>query len=436
MNALISTVINHAIRLKKSEPSTLSGVVLIVATGIGAGMFSLPVVMAGAWYAWGVIALILTGIIMLFTGLMIVEVNTHFDKHASFDTFSKTLLGRKWSIAVGISIAFVLYIVTYAYLSGTSAILGKTLNEFVLIKFNMGPVADKNIQIFCVFLVTFVIGFITSCSSQLVGRIATILLFGKFVAFFMTFYGLVAHIELNKLFDTVGEAPEIHSYLPYVFIMLPYCIVSYVYHSTIPSLSKHFNGNSKKVAKSVTYSAIFMVFFYIFWITVIMGNISRDNFGPIIEAGGQINVFVSTLSNIISSRYMDLILIFFGNFAFAASLLAATLGLFDYIADLAKFDNSFKGRFKTSCLTYIPPAILCAFYPNGFLYAIGSASFFITFWSIILPPLLVKSSRKSMPAPLYRSPISGIGLNVIIFIGLVVYFFMILEICNVLPTYA
>ena len=34
---------------------------------------------------------------------------------------------------------------------------------------------------------------------------------------------------------------------------------------------------------------------------------------------------------------MDLILTFFGNFAVASSLLAATLGLFDYIADLLNF---------------------------------------------------------------------------------------------------
>lgn len=436
MNALINTLKNYyTTHLKKSEPSILSGVVLIVATGIGAGMFSLPVIMAGAWYTWSAITLVITGIVMLLTGLMMIEVNTHFENNASFDTFSKTLLGNKWSIAVGISVAFVLYIITYAYLSGTSSILAKTLNELFISKFFGTTVESKKLQIICIIIVTFLVGFITSCSSNWVGRITIVLLFGKFIAFFMTFYGLVPHIELGKLFDTAGIGRENNTYFSYIFIIFPYCIVSYVYQSSVPSLVKHFNGNSTKVAKSVIYSVAFMIAFYVFWITVIMGNISRDDFGPIIEAGGQIDIFVSTLSNIIASQYMDIILIFFGNFAFAASLLAATLGLFDYIADLAKFDNSFKGRLKTSCLTYLPPAIVCAFYPTGFLHAIGAAGFFITFWSIILPPLLVKSARRSLPYPSYRAPINAIGLNAIIAIGLLVYIFMVLEFFGVLPTY-
>lgn len=435
MNALINTVKNYTLRLRTGEPSVLSGVVLIVATGIGAGMFSLPIIMAGSWYMWGAITLILTGIVMLLTGLMMIEVNTHFSSNASFDTFSKTLLGKGWSVIVGISVAFVLYLITYAYLSGTSSALAKTLDDTVIgSMFNHSVPLDK-LQVVCVLFVTLSIGFIASCSAKLVGRITTILLFGKFIAFFLTFYGLVPYIELSKLFDTAGLTQEGNSYFRYVFIIFPFCIVSYVYHSTIPSLSKLFNGESSKVVRSVIYSAIFMILFYIFWITVIMGNIARDDFSSIIQASGDIKVFATALSDVISSPYMDVILAFFTNFAFAASLLAATLGLFDYIADVGKFDNSFKGRLKTSCLTYLLPALFCVFYPNGFMSAIQAAGFFITFWSIILPPMLVKSARKMYPESTYRAPIGPRGLNIVLGIGFLVYFFMFLDIFHLLPVY-
>lgn len=43
----------------QTSPSLLGGVVIIGGTIIGAGMFSLPVVMSGAWFFWSMAALIL-----------------------------------------------------------------------------------------------------------------------------------------------------------------------------------------------------------------------------------------------------------------------------------------------------------------------------------------------------------------------------------------
>ena len=44
----------------QTSPSLLGGVVIIGGTIIGAGMFSLPVVMSGAWFFWSMAALIFT----------------------------------------------------------------------------------------------------------------------------------------------------------------------------------------------------------------------------------------------------------------------------------------------------------------------------------------------------------------------------------------
>ena len=38
----------------QTSPSLLGGVVIIGGTIIGAGMFSLPVVMSGAWFFWSI----------------------------------------------------------------------------------------------------------------------------------------------------------------------------------------------------------------------------------------------------------------------------------------------------------------------------------------------------------------------------------------------
>ena len=75
----------------QTSPSLLGGVVIIGGTIIGAGMFSLPVVMSGAWFFWSMAALIFTWFCMLHSGLMILEANLNYRIGSSFDTITKDL---------------------------------------------------------------------------------------------------------------------------------------------------------------------------------------------------------------------------------------------------------------------------------------------------------------------------------------------------------
>ena len=65
------------------QRSVLGGAMIIGGTIIGAGMFSLPVVMSGAWFFWSVAALIFTWFCMLHSGLMILEANLNYHIGAS-----------------------------------------------------------------------------------------------------------------------------------------------------------------------------------------------------------------------------------------------------------------------------------------------------------------------------------------------------------------
>ncbi|MGQ7145192.1 aromatic amino acid transport family protein, partial [Escherichia sp. SS-MK2] len=82
----------------QTSPSLLGGVVIIGGTIIGAGMFSLPVVMSGAWFFWSMAALIFTWFCMLHSGLMILEANLNYRIGSSFDTITKDLLGKGWNV--------------------------------------------------------------------------------------------------------------------------------------------------------------------------------------------------------------------------------------------------------------------------------------------------------------------------------------------------
>ncbi|CAM7306114.1 Amino acid permease [Phytobacter diazotrophicus] len=417
--------------LSLSEPirdaGLTNGAMLVIATVVGGGMFSLPIAMAGVWFPGATLILIAISLMMLMTGLMLVEVNLHFDVGASFNTFTLELLGKRWNFVVGLAFGFVLYILTYAYISGSSAVLSNTIAKY------SGMHLPSPVSII---LVSMIVSLIAWYSSLLVGRITTVLIFGKFIAFFATFSGMIGTINVDNLFDTASVALPQTRYLPYVLMTLPFCIISFGFHGNVPSLVKLYGKeNIHHIKNSIIVGTLFALILYIFWLAVTMGNISRADFSPIIAKGGNIDVFVEAIGGIFTSRYMELILTFFGNFAVASSLLAATLGLFDYIADLFHFANNGIGRCKTAIVTYLPPAAVCLFFPNGFVHAIGYAGLAFTIWSVILPPFLVKSARQRFATAAYRAPCNNAVLNTVIVCGGIVYLTVILEVFGLLPVF-
>lgn len=58
--------------------------------------------------------------------------NLNYRIGSSFDTITKDLLGKGWNLVNGVSIAFVLYILTYAYISASGSILHHTFSELSL----------------------------------------------------------------------------------------------------------------------------------------------------------------------------------------------------------------------------------------------------------------------------------------------------------------
>ncbi|EQC01612.1 tryptophan permease [Photorhabdus temperata subsp. temperata M1021] len=158
---------------------------IIGGTIIGAGMFSLPVVMSGAWFYWSIAALVFTWFCMLHSGLMILEANLNYRIGSSFGTITKDLLGNGWNIINGITIAFVLYILTYAYISASGSIIQHVMQEMSI---------DFSPQL-AGFLFAFTVAFIVWLSTKAVSRITSIILGAKILTFFMTFGGLIYNVE-------------------------------------------------------------------------------------------------------------------------------------------------------------------------------------------------------------------------------------------------
>lgn len=373
--------------LADKPPSLAAGITIVAGTAVGAGMFSLPVVSAGMWFSWSILLLAFTWFFMYHSSLMIMEVNLNYEPGASFDTFVRDTLGPRWNLLNSLTLTFVLYILTYAYVSGGGSIVSHTLSSVTGIHLP-GKLAGL---IFAVGLAAFV-----WFSTALVGRMTTILVGGMIITFALTASGLTARVQLPILLD---NRPE---YALFTLAAIPYFLTSFGYHGNVPSLIKYYGRDPRRVRLCLLYGSLISLLVYSAWHVVTLGNISRPDFKPIIAAGGNIGDLVGALAGVADEENLTSLLSAFANMAVVSSFLGVTLGLFDFIADKFKFDDSRGGRFKTALLTFVPPTLGGLIFPNGFLYAIALAGLCACMWGAIIPALAVKASRKKYGNPHYR----------------------------------
>lgn len=394
---------------QKKIPSLLGGAMIIAGTAIGAGMLANPTSTAGIWFVGSVIILFYTWFCMTTSGLMLLEANLHYPTGASFDTIVTDLLGKRWNILNGLSVAFVLYILTYAYITSGGSITENAINSLqgeIQISRSTGSL------LFCL-----VLGLFVWLSTKAVDRISTILIGGMVLAFFLSTTGLLSSVNINTLLDNQNENTPAH--LPYLLTALPVCLVSFGFHGNVPSLVKYYNREGRRVMQSIFIGTLLALFIYILWQMAVQGNLPRDKFAPVIAKGGDVAALLEALSAYIPVRYIGIALNFFAYMAIASSFLGVTLGLFDYIADLLKQPDTPWGRAKTALLTFLPPLLLSLQFPYGFVIAIGYAGLAATLWAAIVPALLVKASRKKFPESSYKV-YGGKGMiYFIIFFGLI-----------------
>ena len=364
-------------------PTLFGGSMIIAGTVIGAGMLANPTATSGVWYAGSLLVLVYTWFSMLVSGLMILEVNTHYPHGANLDTMAKDLLGRAWSTANGLSVAFVLYLLTYAYIFVGGNMSAQALGAVSGLEV---PLAAGQLAFFALF---------AACvwwSARWVDRFSTVLVGGMVIAFFWAAGGLAVSVKLPVLLDSA--APPDTRYWIYLGTALPVCLASFGFHGNVSSLLKYFRGDAPKVAKALKTGTLIALAVYIVWQTVVQGNLPRNQFGPVIRAEDNAAALIDTLAQFVPQSSLNSIIAFFSYTAIASSFLGVTLGLFDYLADLLGFDNSRAGRTKTAAVTFLPPLVCCLLFPTGFVTAIGYVGLAAAVWAAIVPALMLAAARK------------------------------------------
>lgn len=407
-----------------SKHSSFWGIMVIAGTVIGGGMFALPVDLAGAWFFWGAFILIISWFSMLHSGLLLLEANLNYPVGSSFNTITKDLIGNKWNVISGATVAFVLYILTYAYISANGAIISETISMH-----SDSQINPRIIGVCTALFVAAVLWF----SSLAASRITSLFLGIKILAFVIVFGSLFFQVDYSILSGVSEVNEESRSFFPYIFMAIPVCLASFGFHGNIPSLIICYGKKKDKLIKSVVLGSFLALVIYLFWLYCTMGNIPRESFKGIIASGGNVDALVGSFLGTNQSGFIEFCLLVFSNLAVASSFFGVTLGLFDFLADLFKFDNSHFGRFKTVMLTFLPPTLLYLLFPNGFIYGIGGAGLCATIWAVIIPAVLALKSRKKFPNQIFTVWGGRIIPAVVILFGIVVIFCWFGNVLNILP---
>lgn len=379
---------------------------IIAGTVIGAGMLANPTSTAGIWFFGSILVFIYTWFCMTTSGLMILEANLHYPTGAHLDTIVTDLLGRGWNAFNGLSVAFVLYILTYAYITS-----GGSITESFLDQLGWEVSRTSGSLLFCVVLAACV-----GISTKAVDRFSIVLIVGMIVAFFLSTTSLLSSVKTEILFNQVAQGEQ--HYFPYLLSALPVCLVSFGFHGNVSSLVKYYQRDGKRVMYSIFIGSGLALVIYILWQLAIQGNLPRASFAEVIAKGGDVSALLSALGRTVETDYIATLLNFFAYFALTSSFLGVTLGLFDYLADLLKFDDSLFGRLKTALVTFLPPLLLSLQFPYGFVTAIGYAGLAATIWAAIVPALLVHQSRKKFANSSYRVYGGNFMVGFIILFGL------------------
>ena len=372
-----------------SSPSLLNGVILVASGAIGAGMFAIPVVSAGMWLGWTIVSLCFIWLLNLIAVLLLVESNLRFPAGASFHTIVGKSLGPIWNLLNNLAIVFVMYILLYAYFSASGSIVAQTYSQLIA---SESPIPQNAGAL----LFGLIVAILVWSGTNTVSRICGVLLLAMVTTFLLSSSGLLLSMQLTNLTQANASGSAVDDQLAsYIWAALPYFVTSFACAGLVPSLVKYYGHKPVLIKQSFIYGTLISLAIYLLWVIVAFGNLSRAEFTPVLQAGGNMGQLLAALQQKTGQQQLSLVLNLFANFAITTSFLSIGLGLFDYIADRFKFDSNGLGRSKTALLTFLPPAVLSFFYPNGFILAIGYAGLVVIFSFFIVPVVMAWQNRQT-----------------------------------------
>jgi len=401
----------------------IGSMLIIMGTTIGAGILALPMVSAGASFPYSAILLCILWAMMLYGALLLLEVNLIFPHGSSFSTLSGRTLGRGAQIVTNLSMVFLFYCLSAAYISGGSGVITTGLEAYFHAKIPLWISA---------LIFTVILGALVSWKTSAVDIANRLLLAVKMLAFLSVTFLLLPHINYSQLNTYPGSQR-------FVLIAIPIFFTAFGFHGSVPSIVKYVGQYPKALRRIFFIGSIIPLVLYLLWEIVTLGILPRTgnpSFASIAQQNGSVGEFITALSQIINNQYINFGINFFTDIAMTTSYLGVNLGLFDFFHDILRGKHEVTQRLWAAFITFVPPLFFALMYPKGFIIALGYASIPLAWLAILLPALMAWRTRKTVLQNYpYKVAGGNSGLVIIFILGVAVIVLQILAASNLLPSY-
>ncbi|MCP1996783.1 aromatic amino acid transport family protein [Flavobacterium sp. HSC-61S13] len=350
----------------------LGSILLVAGSSIGGGMLAMPITSAGVGFIGISILLVVIWFTMCYTALLMVTVYRFNSPSDGFDTLTKKYLGVFGNNLAGISLLFLIYALTAAYISGGGSILTSQLQRWFV------PEIDPR---WGALLFTILFGGIVSISTRWVDLFSRALFVIKI---------LFLILLLAILFPFVSEANLLQLPLEQglIFTAIPVVFTSFGFHGSIPSIVKYLNGDEKKLKQAFIWGSFLPLIIYLLWQFVVLGSFDQLTFMGLLKSSSGLEGLIISIREMAQTPLIRDAFNVFAATALGTSFLGVSIGLFDYFMDWTRNKKQLHHRFIVSLLTFSPPLIFVLFYPQGFILALGYAAIAGVILALLIPTFL------------------------------------------------
>ncbi len=387
------------------------GIMLVAGGAIGAGMFALPLVASGAWFVLSSVGLAFVCCMTYLAAKLLLDVNVRYPEGSSFDTLISDTLGPRYAMINNLSIAFIMFILMYAYITAGAGILERSLITY----FKTSPfwpddfeIARSSLSLVFALLAALFI----ALGASSVSRVSGVLMLGMCTSFVAANSGLVLTLEFSILINQADSS------LSYLWAALPVFVTAFACAGLVPSLCEHYQNKELDVKRALLFGLLLALFVYLVWLMSTLGHISRDSFLSVKGDGGGLNALVAALQTRTDSSAIKFSLDWFSNFAVITSFLSVGLGLVHFLRDRFNLDKQSHATLKAVLLAFMPPLTGSLIAPYGFVSAIAYAGVFVAFSFFIVPALMYKTARRAAALSFSEEvswySVAGFGVLIII----------------------
>jgi tyrosine-specific transport protein len=227
----------------------------LVGTVVGAGILGIPYVVAKAGLFYGLLIILVLGILFVFLNLFGGEVVLRTKKQCQLTGYAEKYLGNTGKLVMTFTMFFTIYGALTAYMIGE----GETIRAML-------GFGHPFVYTILFFIVVF---FIVTKGVKATGRAELILI--SLLVLVIIFIGIFSYNKIDvSHFTTFNPA----------FLFLPYGVVLFAYMAlpSIPELQEELGKKKNLMKKAIISGSIIPIVLYLVFAVVVVGIVGLDNF--------------------------------------------------------------------------------------------------------------------------------------------------------------